>query len=53
MDVDIFIPCTIDQFYPEIGFNMVNNQISDILIDEIGTVLTFDQNTLPQNSDTN
>jgi hypothetical protein len=29
---------------------MVNNQMKDILIDEIGTVLLFDQNTLPQHS---
>jgi hypothetical protein len=41
----------VDRMMPyQIGYNMVNNQISDILIDEIGTVLTFDQNTLPQNS---
>lgn len=34
----------------QIGYNIVNNQISDILIDEIGTVLMLDQNTLPQHS---
>jgi len=34
----------------QIAYNMVNNQMKDILIDEIGTVLLFDQNTLPQHS---
>ena len=34
----------------QIGFNLVNNQIADILIDEIGTVIALDQNSLPQRS---
>lgn len=34
----------------QIGFNIVNNQISDILIDEIGTVVVLDQNALPKHS---
>jgi len=34
----------------QVGFNMVNNQIADILIDEIGTVVALDQNALPQKS---
>lgn len=34
----------------QIGFNITNNQISDILIDEIGTVILLDQNALPQHS---
>jgi len=34
----------------QIGYNMVNNQISDILVDEIGTVVMLDQNTLPKHS---
>lgn len=34
----------------QIGYNIVNNQISDILIDEIGTVVMLDQNTLPKHS---
>jgi len=34
----------------QIGFNMVNNQISDILIDEIGSVIVLDQNALPKHS---
>jgi len=34
----------------QIGFNIVNNQIADILIDEIGTVVMLDQNALPRHS---
>ena len=34
----------------QIGFNMVNNQIADIIIDEIGTVVVLDQNALPKQS---
>ena len=34
----------------QIGYNMVNNQIADILVDELGTVVMIDQNTLPQHS---
>ena len=34
----------------QIGYNIVNNQISDILVDEIGTVVMLDQNTLPKHS---
>jgi hypothetical protein len=34
----------------QIGFNMCNNQIADIMIDEIGTVVALDQNAIPQNS---
>ncbi|NCD00104.1 MAG: hypothetical protein EOL95_10440 [Bacteroidia bacterium] len=34
----------------QIGYNLVNNQIADILIDEIGTVVLLDQNVLPQHS---
>jgi hypothetical protein len=34
----------------QIGFNLVNNQIADILIDEIGTVVALDQNALPKHS---
>ena len=41
----------VDKMKPyQIGYNMVNNQIADILIDEIGTVVLLDQNALPQNS---
>lgn len=41
----------VDKLKPyQIGFNLVNNQISDILIDELGTVIVLDHNTLPQSS---
>ena len=35
---------------PQVGFNLVNNQITDLLIDEQGTVVVLDQNALPQHS---
>jgi len=34
----------------QVGYNMVNNQIADILVDELGTVIMFDQNSLPRHS---
>ncbi len=34
----------------QIGYNIVNNQIADILVDELGTVVLLDHNTLPQHS---
>ena len=34
----------------QIGYNIVNNQIADILIDELGTIIMLDQNTLPKHS---
>lgn len=34
----------------QIGFNIVNNQIADILIDELGTIILLDHNALPQHS---
>jgi len=34
----------------QVGYNMVNNQIADILIDELGTVVMLDQNALPKHS---
>ena len=41
----------VDQMKPwQIGYNMVNNQIADILIDELGTVIVLDQNALPRHS---
>ena len=41
----------VDSMKPfQIGYNIVNNQIADILIDEIGTVVMLDQNTLPKHS---
>ena len=41
----------VDKMKPyQIGYNMVNNQIADILIDELGTVIMMDQNALPKHS---
>jgi len=34
----------------QIGYNIVNNQIADILVDELGTIILLDQNTLPRHS---
>lgn len=41
----------VDSMKPfQIGFNIVNNQIADILIDELGTIIMLDQNALPRHS---
>lgn len=41
----------VDQMKPfQIGYNMVNNQISDLLVDEVGNVILLDQNMIPKNS---
>lgn len=41
----------VDKMKPyQIGYNVVNNQIADILIDELGTVIVLDQNALPRHS---
>jgi len=41
----------VDRMKPfQIGYNIVNNQIADILIDEIGNVLIMDHNALPKHS---
>jgi hypothetical protein len=34
----------------QIGYNIVNNQIADILVDELGTIIMLDQNALPRHS---
>jgi hypothetical protein len=34
----------------QIGYNIVNNQIADILIDELGTIILLDQNAIPRHS---
>jgi hypothetical protein len=34
----------------QICYNIVNNQIADILVDELGTIIMLDQNTLPRHS---
>jgi hypothetical protein len=41
----------VDSIKPhQINYNLVNNQIADILVDELGTVIVLDQNTLPRHS---
>ena len=41
----------VDKLKPyQVGFNMVLNQIQDIQIDELGTIIVFDQRVLPKNS---
>lgn len=41
----------VDRMKPhQVSYNLVNNQISDILIDELGTVIVIDQNMLPRHS---
>jgi hypothetical protein len=34
----------------QIAYNIVNNQIADILVDELGTVIMLDQNSIPRHS---
>ena len=34
----------------QIGYNIVNNQIADILVDELGTIIMLDQNSLTRHS---
>ena len=41
----------VDKMKPyQVGYNMTNNQIADILIDEVGSVIVLDQNALPKHS---
>ena len=41
----------VDMMKPyQIGYNIVNNQIADILVDELGTVIMLDQNAIPRHS---
>lgn len=41
----------VDKLKPyQVSFNMVLNQIQDIQIDELGTIIVFDQRVLPKNS---
>jgi hypothetical protein len=41
----------VDKLKPfQIGYNLVNNQIADILVDELGTVILLDQNAIPRQS---
>jgi hypothetical protein len=34
----------------QVQYNLVNNQIADILVDELGTVIVLDQNAIPRHS---
>lgn len=34
----------------QIGYNICNNQIADILVDELGSVIVLDQNAIPKHS---
>ena len=34
----------------QIGYNLCNNQIADILVDELGSVIVLDQNAIPKHS---
>lgn len=34
----------------QVGYNMVNNQMFDLLVDEIGNIILLDQNMIPKNS---
>lgn len=41
----------VDKLKPyQVGFNMVLNQIQDIQIDELGTIIIFDQRMIPKHS---
>jgi len=41
----------VDMMKPfQIAYNIVNNQIADILVDELGTVIMLDQNSIPRHS---
>lgn len=41
----------VDRMKPfQLAYNVVNNQIQDIIIDELGTVIIIDHNTLPKHS---
>lgn len=41
----------VDRVKPwQIGFNMVNNQMIDLMVDELGVIVAFDHNALPRHS---
>jgi hypothetical protein len=44
------VPMVARMMPSQIGYNLVCNQISDILIDELGTIVLIDQNALPKHS---
>jgi hypothetical protein len=51
-DIRLNVPTAmVDLMKPyQVIYNLVNNQIKDILIDEIGSVVLLDQNAIPKNS---
>jgi hypothetical protein len=50
-DRNTFSRSLVDLMKPfQIAYNIVNNQIADILVDELGTVIMLDQNSLPRHS---
>jgi len=50
-DLNVKSTSLVDLMKPfQIGYNLTNNQIADILVDELGTVILLDQNSLPQHS---
>jgi len=46
----VSVPMVAKMLPSQIGYNMVCNQISDILIDELGTIVLLDGNALPKHS---
>lgn len=51
-DIRLNVPTSmVDLMKPyQVIYNLVNNQVKDILIDEVGSVVLLDQNYLPKNS---
>lgn len=50
-DFNTKVTCPVDLLKPhQIAFNVLNNQIQDILVDELGTIIAFDPNQLPHES---
>ena len=46
----VSVPMVAKMLPSQIGYNMVCNQIADILIDELGTIVMLDGNALPKHS---
>lgn len=44
------VPMVAKMMPSQIGYNLVCNQMADMLIDELGTVVLLDQNSLPKHS---
>lgn len=50
-DYNTKVICPVDLLAPfQIGYNVVQNQIQDILVDELGTIIALDPNQLPNES---